>query len=125
MPCLISWEDIQIPQMPKDLHSAGGRCKIDNAAINIAGNSATTLGKVHFTNKNGEMTGVDKSWKFVKDNPGKLRIVVHHFSLEHQGKQLHLKAKKLDTLSSIFLTYTPRLFIAFQTLIASLITLTS
>ncbi|NNH00918.1 hypothetical protein [Acinetobacter sp. ANC 5414] len=77
------------PNFPNDKGFALGgwqNCEIDNAAINITGNSATTLGKVHFTNKNGEVTTVDKSWKFVKDNAGKLRIVVHHSSLENKGK---------------------------------------
>ena len=45
-----------------------------------------TLGKVHFTSKNDEVTTVDKTWKFVKDNAGKLRIVVHHSSLENKVK---------------------------------------
>ena len=62
------------------------KCEVDNAAINISGDSATSLGKVHFTNKNGEVTTVDKTWKFVKDNAGKLRIVVHHSSLENKAK---------------------------------------
>ncbi|NNH36300.1 hypothetical protein HLH12_12290 [Acinetobacter sp. NIPH 2377] len=62
------------------------KCEVDNAAINISGDSATSLGKVHFTNKNGEVTTVDKTWKFVKDNAGKLRIVVHHSSLENEAK---------------------------------------
>ena len=62
------------------------KCEVDNAAINKSGDSATSLGKVHFTNKNGEMTTVDKTWKFVKDNAGKLRIVVHHSSLENKAK---------------------------------------
>ncbi|MGB8696574.1 MULTISPECIES: hypothetical protein [Acinetobacter] len=77
------------PNFPSDKGFALGgwqKCEIDNAAINISGNSATTLGKVHFTNKNGEVTTVDKTWKFVKDNAGKLRIVVHHSSLEHKDK---------------------------------------
>ena len=45
-----------------------------------------TLGKVHFTSKNDEVTTVDKTLKFVKDNAGKLRIVVHHSSLENKVK---------------------------------------
>ena len=62
------------------------KCEVDNAAINISGDSTTSFGKVHFTNKNGEVTTVDKTWKFVKDNAGKLRIVVHHSSLENKAK---------------------------------------
>jgi hypothetical protein len=62
------------------------KCDIENAAVFIAGDSATTMGKVHFTGKDGKITSVDKTWKFVKDDAGKLRIVVHHSSLEYSEK---------------------------------------
>lgn len=61
------------------------KCEVANSAIFIAGDSATTMGKVHFTGKDGKLTSVDKTWKFVKDDAGKLRIVVHHSSLEYTG----------------------------------------
>ena len=61
------------------------KCEVANAAIFIAGNSATTLGKVSFTAKDGKVTTVDKTWSFVKDDAGKLRIVLHHSSLEYTG----------------------------------------
>ncbi|MGL6259280.1 phosphoribosyl-AMP cyclohydrolase [Vibrio sp. WXL210] len=57
-------------------------CEIENAGVFITGNSASTMGKVHFTDKDGEVTSVDKTWKFVKDDQGKLRIALHHSSLE-------------------------------------------
>ena len=59
-------------------------CEPENAAIFIDGNSAITMGKVHFTDKNGKVTTVDKTWGFVKDDAGKLRINLHHSSLEYQ-----------------------------------------
>jgi hypothetical protein len=62
------------------------KCEPINAAIFIDGNSAITMGKVHFTDKNGNVTTVDKTWGFVKDNAGKLRINLHHSSLEYQPK---------------------------------------
>lgn len=62
------------------------KCGIENAAVFIAGDSATTMGKVHFTGKDEKITSVDKTWKFVKDDAGKLRIVVHHSSLEYSEK---------------------------------------
>jgi hypothetical protein len=62
------------------------KCDIDNAAVFIAGDSATTMGKVNITGKDGKVTTVDKTWKFVKDDAGKLRIVVHHSSLEYAGQ---------------------------------------
>jgi hypothetical protein len=59
------------------------KCEVANAGIFITGNSATTMGKVHFTNKEGKLTSVDKTWQFVKDDAGQLRIVLHHSSLEY------------------------------------------
>ncbi len=61
------------------------KCEIDNAAIFITGDSASSMGKVHFTGKDGKVTSVDKTWQFVKDDAGNLRIVVHHSSLEFTG----------------------------------------
>lgn len=77
------------PAFPKDTGFAlkgWTKCDVDNSAIFIAGDSATTMGKVHFTGKDGKVTSVDKTWKFVKDDAGQLRIVVHHSSLEYSGK---------------------------------------
>ncbi|MGY0196622.1 hypothetical protein ACWA7J_16270 [Leptothrix sp. BB-4] len=74
---------------PKDTGFAlkgWSRCDVDNAAIFISGDSATTMGKVHLTGTDGKMTTVDKTWTFVKDDAGKLRIVVHHSSLEHVAR---------------------------------------
>ena len=62
------------------------KCDVDNAAVFIAGDSATTMGKVNITGKDGKVTTVDKTWKFVKDDAGRLRIVVHHSSLEYTGQ---------------------------------------
>ncbi|WP_310626471.1 hypothetical protein [Limnohabitans sp.] len=73
---------------PKDTGFAlkgWSRCEPVNAGIFISGNSATTLGKVHFTAANGKVTTVDKSWQYVKDATGQLRIVLHHSSLEYSG----------------------------------------
>ena len=73
---------------PKDTGFAlkgWNKCDVANSAIFIAGDSATTMGKVNITGKDGKVTTVDKTWKFVKDDAGKLRIVVHHSSLEYAG----------------------------------------
>ncbi len=61
------------------------KCDIENAAVFIAGDTATTMGNVRFTDKDGKVTVVDKTWEFVKDNEGKLRIMVHHSSLPFVG----------------------------------------
>ena len=76
------------PAYPKDTGFAlkgWNKCEVVNAAIFIVGNSATTMGKVNFTGKDGKVTTVDKTWSFIKDDAGKLRIVVHHSSLEFAG----------------------------------------
>jgi hypothetical protein len=50
----------------------------------ITGNAAMTLGKVMFTDRSNKITTVDKTWGFVKDDKGVLRIVLHHSSLPYQ-----------------------------------------
>lgn len=62
------------------------KCEPENAAVFLAGDTATSMGKVHFTAKDGKVTSVDKTWQYVKDDAGKLRIVLHHSSLEYTGK---------------------------------------
>jgi hypothetical protein len=61
------------------------KCQVANSAVFIAGDSATTMGNVNFTGPDGKVTSVDKTWKFVKDDKGALRIVVHHSSLPFAG----------------------------------------
>jgi hypothetical protein len=75
------------PAFPQDSGFAlqgWSKCEVDNAAVFIAGDSATTMGKVHFTGKDDQVTSVDKTWMFVKDDAGQLRIVAHHSSLDYQ-----------------------------------------
>jgi hypothetical protein len=77
------------PAFPKDKGFAlkGWRqVEIQNAAIFIEGTVATTMGNVMLTDKTGKVTTVDKTWKFLKDSNGKLRIVVHHSSLPYVEK---------------------------------------
>ena len=59
---------------------------VKNVAIFISGNTATTMGNVMITNKNGTITTVDKTWQFLKDDNGKLRIILHHSSLPYTEK---------------------------------------
>lgn len=54
-----------------------------NAAVHINGDMALTMGNVMLTDKNGNVTKVDKTWAFKKDDQGKLRIVLHHSSLPY------------------------------------------
>jgi hypothetical protein len=62
------------------------KVEIKNAAIFISGNTATTMGNVTIADKNGKITIVDKTWQFLKDDSGKLRIFLHHSSLPYTGK---------------------------------------
>lgn len=74
------------PAFPKDTGFALNvwtKVDIKNAAIFIAGDSATSMGNVMITGKDGKVTTVDKTWKFVKDDAGKLRIALHHSSLPY------------------------------------------
>lgn len=61
------------------------QCEARNAAIFITGDSASSMGNVVITDKKGKVTTVDKTWKYVKDDAGTLRIVVHHSSLPYSG----------------------------------------
>jgi hypothetical protein len=62
------------------------KVEIKNAAVFISGNTATTMGHVILTDKNGKVVTVDKTWQFLKDDSGKLRIILHHSSLPYTGK---------------------------------------
>ncbi len=55
-----------------------------NAGVFINGDLALTQGHVILTNKDGQVTTVDKTWGFKKDDKGQLRIVLHHSSLPFQ-----------------------------------------
>jgi hypothetical protein len=73
---------------PKDTGFAlkgWSKCEVANSAVSIAGDSATTMGNVNFTGPDGKITSVDKTWGFVKDDKGALRIVVHRSSLPFAG----------------------------------------
>lgn len=61
------------------------KCEVANVGMFIAGDSATTMGNVRITGADGKVTTVDKTWKFVRDDAGQLRIVVHHSSLPFTG----------------------------------------
>lgn len=79
----------QNPKYPSDTGFALKGWKevdIENAAILLDGEYATTLGKVSFTDKDGKVTTVDKSWTFKKDDQGTIRIVQHHSSLPNSSK---------------------------------------
>jgi len=59
--------------------------EIDNAAIIINGTTAISMGNVRITNSSGAVTTVDKTWGYVRDREGNLRIVLHHSSLPYSA----------------------------------------
>lgn len=59
---------------------------VKNVGIHLHGNTATSMGNVSITDKNGKVTTVDKTWGYVKDDKGNLRIVLHHSSLPYSPK---------------------------------------
>ncbi len=55
--------------------------EIRNAAVQLHGKTALSMGNVMITDKTGKVTTVDKTWGYVRDDKGALRIVLHHSSL--------------------------------------------
>lgn len=55
--------------------------EIRNLAIQLHGSTALSMGNVLLTDKLGKVTTVDKTWGYVRDDKGALRIVLHHSSL--------------------------------------------
>jgi hypothetical protein len=53
------------------------------AAILLLGNVALSIGKVHLTDKYGNVTIVDKTWGFKKTEDGSLCILLHHSSVPY------------------------------------------
>lgn len=59
--------------------------EVDNAAIVINGTTAISTGNVMLTNDKGEVTTVNKTWGWVRDASGGLRIMLHHSSLPYSA----------------------------------------
>lgn len=58
--------------------------EIENAAIFIKDGVAVSMGKVRVTDKDGNVTEVDKTWGWTRDAAGDMRIILHHSSLPYQ-----------------------------------------
>lgn len=56
-------------------------CVVRNQVIQLHGMFATTMGNVDLTNDKGAVTTVDKTWTFIREPDGSIRIVLHHSSL--------------------------------------------
>lgn len=59
-------------------------CKSETSASFVEGDVAMWMGWISLTDKDGQITKVDKSWGYKKDENGTLRIVLHHSSLPYQ-----------------------------------------
>lgn len=55
--------------------------EMNNVVMQLRGNTALTMGNLKLTDKDGKVTIVDKTWGYVRDDLGALRIVLHHSSL--------------------------------------------
>jgi len=51
--------------------------------VDASGRFALSMGNVYFKNTKNEVTKVDKTWGYYKDNEGVLRIILHHSSLPY------------------------------------------
>lgn len=74
------------PKFPNDSGFALGdwtKCDVLTDGVLLMGDNAISMGQVTVTNKQGQSTTVDKTWGYMKDAQGNLRIVLHHSSLEH------------------------------------------
>jgi hypothetical protein len=56
-------------------------CEVRNQVIQLHGMFATTMGNVDLTDEKGALTTVDKTWTFIREPDGNIRIVLHHSSL--------------------------------------------
>jgi len=61
-------------------------CAIRNQVIQLHGELAITMGNVDLTDRSGKVTTVDKTWAFVREPDGEVRIVLHHSSLPFTAK---------------------------------------
>lgn len=56
----------------------------ETSASFMSGDTGMWMGWVSMTDKDGNVTKVDKSWGYQRDHEGILRIVLHHSSLPYQ-----------------------------------------
>lgn len=60
-------------------------CEVTNQVIQLNGSYANTMGNVSLKDAAGKTTTVDKTWAFMKEPDGSIRIVLHHSSLPFEG----------------------------------------
>ena len=62
------------------------KCSIRNQVIQLHGDLAITMGNVDLIDSSGKLTTVDKTWAFMREPDGEIRIVLHHSSLPFNVK---------------------------------------
>lgn len=75
------------PRFPSDSGFAlkpWEKCAIRNQVLQLHGDLAITMGNVDLTDSSGKVTTVDKTWSFLREPDGEIRIVLHHSSLPYQ-----------------------------------------
>ena len=70
---------------PGDNRSQWVKCEPEIFVIQSFGNTANAMGWVHFEAADGTTSKVDKTFGYVRDDNGALRIVVHHSSTPFEG----------------------------------------
>lgn len=59
------------------------KCESKPRGIILSGDTAISMGNVHFWDKDGKETIVDKTFGYKLDDKGDLRIILHHSSLPY------------------------------------------
>ena len=70
---------------PGDNRSQWVKCEPEIFVIQSFGNTANAMGWVHFEAADGTTSKVDKTFGYIRDDNGALRIVVHHSSTPFEG----------------------------------------
>ena len=52
----------------------------ENSVVRLNGDTATTMGWVYFQDEAGDTSKVDKTFEFMKDDDGEIKLVTHHSS---------------------------------------------
>ena len=56
------------------------RCEIKDYVMQLLGNTANTMGQVILTDAQGQTAAPEKTWTFIREMDGSVRILLHHSS---------------------------------------------
>ena len=56
------------------------KCEIKDEVVQLFGNTANTMGQVIVTDAEGQTAAPEKTWTFIREMDGSVRIVLHHSS---------------------------------------------